>query len=443
MTIVTSYTKDGILSLLADVEWNRGPVGDAKNLNTISIRGLYTQDEDSKATPELNYPVRKWGFLQVFPDGDSGGTIQQYMTTDAMYIRKKSSAGVWTEWTRFQGPKGDKGDIGIQYKGNYASATQYYPGDAVYYNYNAYVALKEVKGSTPSASNVNWGLIASRGGAGTPGIVWKGTWSSTVAYNEGDAVFYSGSAYIAKAAGTNVIPTSDTAKWDLLASKGDPGPRGLLWRGVWSSTTSYSEQDAVAYEGSSYIAKAANKNVKPGTDTSTWDTVAEKGTTDTTQTSSLTVEPIPSGDDLNDYTTTGFFVQPTSSDASTPLHYPITQAGLLQVYTLDTLVFQQYTVYSAATDRSNVYNRGRYNGTWSAWNKTVQSTDLFVPPATAAVGNAGRPVMLDDMGRLVTATTPAFAREVVSKQYVDNKIQVVTALPASPDANTLYLIKEA
>lgn len=455
MTIVTSYTKDGILNLLADVEWNRGPVGDTKDLNDISVRGLYTQDEDAKATAALNYPAQMWGFLQVFPDGDSGGTIQQYMTTDAMYIRKKSDTGVWTEWTRFQGPKGDRGDTGITYRGNYSSTTQYYVGDAVYYNYASYFAIKDVKGSTPSSSNANWAVLAARGATGSPGIVWKGPWSSTVSYAVGDAVFYEGSAYIAKDAGTNVVPTSDATKWDLLASKGDPGPRGLLWRGVWSSAVSYSAQDAVAYGGSSYIAKVTNKNVTPGTDTSKWDIVAEKGSSGATQTPGLTVESIPAGSNLNDYSANGYFVQSSNSNATLELNYPVAQAGLLQVHALGPMVFQQYTVYSTKTaNDSAVYTRGRYNGTWGSWYKNIQNNDLIVPPTTASTANSGKVVTLNANGRLMTITTPTFEQEAASKRYVDDnlvsakkytddKIQVVTALPATPDANTLYLIKEA
>lgn len=307
--------------------------------------------------------------------------------------------------------------------------------------------MNEVKGSTPSSSNANWAVLAARGATGSPGIVWKGTWSSTVAYAVGDAVFYEGSAYIAKGSGTNVVPTSDATKWDLLASKGDPGPRGLLWRGVWSSEVSYSAQDAVAYNGSSYIAKVENKNVTPGTDASKWDIVAEKGSSGATQTPSLTVESIPAGSNLNDHSANGYFVQSSNSNATLELNYPVAQAGLLQVHALGSMVFQTYTVYgSGDSTGSTVYTRGRYNSTWYAWKKSIRDTDLFVPPATAAVGNAGRPVMLDNLGRLVTATTPILSREVTSKQYVDdalnNKIQIVTALPTTPDANTLYLIKE-
>ena len=57
---------------------------------------------------------------------------------------------------------------------------------------------------------------------------------------------------------------------------------GVNWRGAWSSTTTYSVDDAVSYGGSSYIAIAGNTNQEPDTHPSSWDLLAQEGATGAT-----------------------------------------------------------------------------------------------------------------------------------------------------------------
>src|SRR3954471_14873110 len=52
--------------------------------------------------------------------------------------------------------------------------------------------------------------------------------------------------------------------------------RGINWRGNWANTTSYASGDAVAYQGSSYIATAGSTNFTP-TDTTKWAVLAQSG----------------------------------------------------------------------------------------------------------------------------------------------------------------------
>ena len=51
-------------------------------------------------------------------------------------------------------------------------------------------------------------------------IVWKGAWNSSTAYTVDDAVSHSGSSYICIQAGTNQNPSTATAYWQQMASKG-------------------------------------------------------------------------------------------------------------------------------------------------------------------------------------------------------------------------------
>jgi hypothetical protein len=56
------------------------------------------------------------------------------------------------------------------------------------------------------------------------GIEWQGTWNSSTAYVADDAVYYNGTSYVAIASSTNQAPPNATY-WDVLA-QGGAGPTG-------------------------------------------------------------------------------------------------------------------------------------------------------------------------------------------------------------------------
>lgn len=65
----------------------------------------------------------------------------------------------------------------------------------------------------------------------------------------------------------------------VAGEKGDPGPigpAGLNWQGLWSSGTSYVEDDAVGYEGASYFCINATSGTDPVT-SSDWALLAAQG----------------------------------------------------------------------------------------------------------------------------------------------------------------------
>jgi len=57
-------------------------------------------------------------------------------------------------------------------------------------------------------------------------ITWQGEWSSATTYTQNEAVQYNGSAYVALQGNSNIIPTSDTAVWSVMTLKGDTGAVG-------------------------------------------------------------------------------------------------------------------------------------------------------------------------------------------------------------------------
>src|SRR5210317_941387 len=64
--------------------------------------------------------------------------------------------------------------------------------------------------------------VGAQGASGNP---WKGVWDSTTNYSNRDVVFYDGSAYVAIADNTNSLP-SNLTNWELIVSKGDTGEQG-------------------------------------------------------------------------------------------------------------------------------------------------------------------------------------------------------------------------
>src|SRR3990167_2827663 len=57
---------------------------------------------------------------------------------------------------------------------------------------------------------------------------------------------------------------------------GPQGPEGLNWKGTWNTSVNYITDDAVSYNGSSWIAKRDNANVSPS-EGDDWTIIAQKG----------------------------------------------------------------------------------------------------------------------------------------------------------------------
>lgn len=60
---------------------------------------------------------------------------------------------------------------------------------------------------------------------GPQGVIWDGTWVSTMAYVVNDAVYYNSSSYICILANTGKTPSANITYWSLLA-QGQTGPTG-------------------------------------------------------------------------------------------------------------------------------------------------------------------------------------------------------------------------
>lgn len=96
-------------------------------------------------------------------------------------------------------------------------------------------------------------------------------------------------------------------------------------------------------------------------------------------------QTIPSGADLDTYTTAGFYAQPSNTAAAAGSNYPEPLAGTLVVLdwsSTGVAVMQVYYRYTHGT-APTMYLRSLYSGTWSAWFGGNGAINF--------VGNAGQP----------------------------------------------------
>ena len=181
--------------------------------------------------------------------------------------------------------------------------------------------------NTGTANAAIFNFTLPQGAAGTngsPGLAFQGTWLAGSGYAKDDVVYRGGSSYVSLHGNNTADPVSsvanNTGDWKLLVAQGDPGPAsitigtvttggaavvtnsgtqnaailnftlprgnagatgpaGLTFRGAWLAPAPYAVNDAVSYNGSSYIATASSTNVQPGSPSGSgaWTLLAAQG----------------------------------------------------------------------------------------------------------------------------------------------------------------------
>ena len=76
----------------------------------------------------------------------------------------------------------------------------------------------------PPAQVTSVGIPGLKGADGD--ITWQGEWSSSTAYTLNQAVQYDGQSYVALQGGTDKNPSSQTSYWSLMTAKGASGADG-------------------------------------------------------------------------------------------------------------------------------------------------------------------------------------------------------------------------
>lgn len=199
------------------------------------------------------------------------------------------------------GATGPQGLAGFVWKGTYSPADSYAANDAVAYNGSSYVSLVDGNaGNTPGATGVTqWSLLAARGDNGATGATGP-------AGANGAAASVQIGTVTTGAAGSNAqVQNSGTSNAAVLnftipkGADGAAGAPGLIFRGIWSSSYGYAANDAVFYNGSSYIALAASANVNPATDVAQggdkWALLSQQGSTGANGAATVSIGTVTSG----------------------------------------------------------------------------------------------------------------------------------------------------
>lgn len=117
---------------------------------------------------------------------------------------------------------------------------------------NMAVGDKIIASASANSSIVcDYGAYENSATPAAVGFTGRGAWSSATAYVVNDVVTVSGTSYLAIQAGTNQNPTSATAYWMVLASKGDTGPVDPTTTNTFTAAQTFRASNAVRSEAAS------------------------------------------------------------------------------------------------------------------------------------------------------------------------------------------------
>jgi hypothetical protein len=249
-------------------------VGDTTTLNPGQSASVSNSGSSSAAVLDFGIPKGADGvdgedgedaYVYIAYASDSSGTgFTTTFNANLDYIAIKSTTtpiatpqasdftGLWKNYKGAQGIQGIQGETGLTGAAGadgtdgvnayvyiaYASDSSGTGFTTTFDTNLDYVAIKATTTEivTPQASDFTglWknykGATGAQGLQGEPGvdgtdgldITWKGNYAAETAYVINDAVFYNGSSYICKLASTGNLPT-DTTYWDLMAQQGAAG----------------------------------------------------------------------------------------------------------------------------------------------------------------------------------------------------------------------------
>ncbi len=171
------------------------------------------------------------------------------------------------------GIPGSTGPQGLTWRGTWSNTTAYALNDAVQFNGTSYTSIQAGTGNEPDTSQAFWSVLAQQGSAGAVGT------SGTNGINGSPGI-----QGVPGTAGTNGTNGS-LGTQGLPGIPGSTGPQGLTWRGTWSNTTGYALNDAVQFNGTSYISIQAGTGNEPDTSPAFWSVLAQQGSAGTAGTS--------------------------------------------------------------------------------------------------------------------------------------------------------------
>jgi hypothetical protein len=212
------------------------------------------------------------------------------------------------------GITGATGSAGLTYQGTYSSINAYNVGDVVVFNGATWVSIQPANhGQTPNVSPTWWGIVASEGAMGLVGptgsigttgpqglqgvagpVGATGLQGASGPQGPAGAQGVTGAAGSAGAQGPAGIQgpagqagaqgiqgiAGSTGATGNQGATGAAGAIGLTWQGPYSATNNYAVNDAVAWQGASWISlTAANHGNAPDQSPAAWSLIAARGAT--------------------------------------------------------------------------------------------------------------------------------------------------------------------
>ena len=150
---------------------------------------------------------------------------------------------------------------GIEYLGDWVTATRYKVNDVVKYGSDLWVCgTHHTAGATLAADESNWTIFI-------PGLEFEDSWQNNENYQPGDVVTYGGYTYVSTTNNFNIIPYNNASDWDLFTT-------GFSFKGDYNNATAYKIGDVVRVGGWTFIALADGTGNRPP-DAVYWDKLNE------------------------------------------------------------------------------------------------------------------------------------------------------------------------
>ena len=256
-------------------EW-KGDWADATTykINDIVKYGgyLYVANEAHTSNTLLENDQAKWDlYAEGFDWKNTWSTATHYKVNDIvkyngityLCITAHTSAATDADGLEIDQAKWQKFTDGLQWQGDWATATRYRVNDVVKYGGQLYVANT---GHTSAATNA-LGLEDDQGSWDYlhKGVEYKGTFSPATRYKVNDVVKTSGGLWICTTHHTSQDRISqDQANWAQFVE-------GLEFEDSWGPYRNYEVGDVVTYGGYSYVAVTNNVGSRPTDNPADWD----------------------------------------------------------------------------------------------------------------------------------------------------------------------------
>lgn len=166
------------------------------------------------------------------------------------------------------------GRIKFVWKDTWTTSTTYYVDDVIRYGGNTYICVVGHNSSPDfdtdlSASPTKWNKMSS-------GQEWKGDWTTSTSYKEGDLAVYGGNVYVCVDNHTSAATAAsgleaNSAAWNIFTE-------GFNWEGEWTTSTRYQVGDTVSYGGLIYRCSIGHTSSATATlglenDTANWQVI--------------------------------------------------------------------------------------------------------------------------------------------------------------------------